>query len=65
MIDGEEVKCRRCGRRLGIIENGVFINKHGRQIIKAKRAIVSCPKCGEVAKIEAEKKGVDRKTRKR
>lgn len=62
MIGGEKIKCRRCGRQLGIIENGIFVNKHGGQIIKAERAVVSCPKCGVETKIVAAKKRVDKKT---
>ena len=41
-----EVRCSGCGRLLGKIRNGIFENKHGRQIIRAERAIVTCPKCG-------------------
>lgn len=45
-MKGTEVRCRRCRRLLGRMENGMFVNKHGRQIIKAERAVVLCPKCG-------------------
>lgn len=44
----EAVKCRRCGRLLGILESGEFVNKHGKQIIRAERADISCPRCGAV-----------------
>lgn len=41
-----EVRCKGCGRLLGVVKNGIFENKHGRQIIRAERAVVFCPKCG-------------------
>lgn len=43
---GSEIRCGRCGRLLGKLEKGIFVNKHGRQIIRAERAVVTCPKCG-------------------
>ena len=54
-----KVRCRRCKKLIGICENGMFENKHGRQVIWAERAIVLCPKCGEknqVIAIEADVK---------
>lgn len=57
MIESDWVICDRCGRRLGTIKNGIFINKHGRQIIKAERATVSCPKCGKETEVDPEKGG--------
>ena len=43
------------------MENGIFVNKHGRQIIKAERATVFCPKCGQENKVDGKEKGLDRK----
>lgn len=51
MGEGKEslaVKCCRCGRLLGVMEGGEFVNKHGKQIIRAERADISCPRCGAV-----------------
>lgn len=51
MGEGEErleVRCRRCGRLLGVMDGGEFVNKHGKQIIRAERAAISCPRCGAV-----------------
>lgn len=43
-----EVRCKKCGRLLGVVRGGVFENKHGKQVIRAERAEVVCPRCGEV-----------------
>lgn len=50
-----DVRCRGCGKLLGKVENGIFENKHGRQIIRAERAEVVCPKCGEVTRVKGER----------
>lgn len=43
----QEVRCKGCGRLLGVVDQrGIFENKHGRQVIRAERAVVVCPKCG-------------------
>lgn len=49
---GDRVYCQKCHRLLGKIgKDGIFENKHGRQIIRAERAVLTCPKCGEVRRI--------------
>lgn len=53
---GVRVCCPRCGRLLGMMDGGEFVNKHGKQTIKAERAEISCPRCGTVSKV-----GVGRK----
>lgn len=46
------VQCKNCGRKLGkMTDKGMFENKHGRQIIRAEQAIVTCPKCGTETRI--------------
>lgn len=50
-----EVRCKGCGRLLGVVKNGIFENKHGRQIIRAERALVVCPKCGRENSVGLEK----------
>lgn len=51
-----EVRCSACGRLLGVVRNGTYENKHGRQVIRAVRAVVCCPKCGAENKIGTGKK---------
>lgn len=46
-----EVRCAACGRLLGVVQNGEYENKHGRQVIRAVRAVVRCPKCGAENKV--------------
>ena len=49
----QEVRCGCCGRLLGVIRNGQFINKFGPQVIRTERAAVTCPKCGAENTVEA------------
>lgn len=52
-ISGNAVRCKACGRLLGVVQGGMFENKHGRQVIRTERALVVCPKCGENNAINA------------
>lgn len=52
----EEVRCAGCGKLLGKRYNGLFVNKRGRQIIRAERAVVTCPKCGRETAVGMRKK---------
>ena len=49
----QEVRCGCCGRLLGVIRNGQFINKFGPQVIRTERAAVTCPKCGAENTVDA------------
>lgn len=47
------VRCGGCGRLLGVIRHGQFINKYGPQVIRTERAAVTCPKCGAENAVDA------------
>ena len=51
-----EVRCKKCGRLLGVVRRGLFENKYGKQIIRAERAEVTCPRCEEINKVFGDKK---------